>query len=75
MGAEVMGMKKEMNETDNRTVYRRCYKWVVTEKIGRCSFCQWHRGENASRKPKFGHRKLNKIRRGIGCTKNQKTSG
>ena len=58
-----MGMKKEMEETDNRTVYARYYKEVVQNKAGRCSFCRWHRGENASRMPKHGHRKLNKVRR------------
>jgi len=59
------GKKEEMNETDNRTVYSRCYKEVVTNKAGRCPFCGWHRNENASRKPKHGHRKLNMVGRRI----------
>ena len=56
-----MGRNQEMGETENRTVYRRCYKDVVTRNnTGGCSFCKWHRGENASRKSQHGHRKLNK---------------
>jgi len=55
-----------MNQTDNRTVYSRCYKEVVTNKAGRCPFCGWHRDENASRKPKHGHRKLKKRMRRVG---------
>jgi len=61
-----MGKTREMDETENRTVYRRCYKEVVTSKNGGCSFCRWHRNENAPRKPWHGHRKLNKVNRKLG---------
>jgi len=52
-----MGKKQEMDETESRTVYRRCYKEVVTRKQGGCSYCRWHRNENAPRKARRGHRK------------------
>ncbi|WP_005032798.1 hypothetical protein [Holophaga foetida] len=58
-----MGKKQEMDETANPTVYRRCYKDLVTRRNGGCSFCRWHRNENATRQSKRGHRKLNKIHR------------
>lgn len=54
-------MKKEMDETDNSSVFRIAYKRVITGKQGGCDFCPWHRWENAYRHSKHGHRKLNKI--------------
>lgn len=55
--------KEELDQTTNSTVYRRRYKQVITRMKGGCSFCPWHRWENAGRPAKRGHRKLNKIRR------------
>lgn len=57
------GKKMEMDETTNRTVYRRRYKEVVTAKWHGCTRCPFHRWENGQRKAKRGHRKLNKRRR------------
>lgn len=55
--------KSEMDETDHSRVFRIRYKQVITKIQGGCSFCPWHRWENAGRKPRRGHSKLNKLRR------------
>lgn len=48
-----MHAKEELETTTNKTVYRRRYK----ELYAGCSYCKWHKNENASRKPKHGVRK------------------
>lgn len=52
--------KEELDATENRTVYRRRYKQLRAK----CSYCKWHRNENATEHARRGHRKRNKIRRG-----------
>lgn len=59
-----MRPKAELEATTNRRVYRCRYKEVIANKLGICTYCRWHAGENAPRKAKHGHRKLNKIHRG-----------
>lgn len=49
--------KKEMEETENSTVYKRARKQHVCDKDKRCTFCQEHGGENKSRYGKHGKTK------------------
>ena len=43
-----MRPKQELDITSNSTVYRRRWKQLRAS----CSYCKWHRVENASRHPK-----------------------
>lgn len=54
-----MRPKDELDNTDNPSVYRRRYKQLQAK----CSYCPWHRKENAIRRAKHGVRKQTKIRR------------
>ena len=54
-----MRPKEELDNTDNRAVYRRRWKQLRAK----CSYCPWHKAENIGRWPKHGVRKRNKTRR------------
>lgn len=56
-----MRSKDELDITTNRRVYKRRYKEYIAHKVGLCTYCKWHQRENASRKPRHGHRKMNKV--------------
>lgn len=48
-----MGMKKEMDRTNNRSVYNKSRKHYLEKKgLIRCSYCRYHKGEN--RKNHYG---------------------
>ena len=55
-----MRRKVELDSTNLSSVYRRRYKQLQAK----CSYCPWHKKENAGRKPRHGVRKRNKISRG-----------
>lgn len=42
-------MKKEVDTTSNRSVYKKAYKNFIAEQTGKCSYCKWHSGENATK--------------------------
>jgi hypothetical protein len=50
-----MKPKEEMESTSNRSVYKKTYKKVVTNKNKDCSICPWHESENAD-----GQKRLSK---------------
>lgn len=50
--------KKQMDETENSTIYKRTRKRHICKQDGRCDFCGYHSGENDKRpkrkaKPKY----------------------
>ena len=55
-----MRPKEELDSTVNPTIYKRLYKRLRAD----CPWCKWHRIANATRQPRHGHRKLNKVQRG-----------
>ena len=48
-----MRAKEELESTTNKKVYRRRYK----ELNASCSFCKWHKNENAGHIAPHGHKK------------------
>lgn len=54
-----MRPKDEEKTTANRKVYNRRYK----ERHARCSYCKWHRNENAGATKKYGVKKKRKVTR------------
>jgi hypothetical protein len=43
----------ELNETTNNFIYKRLHREIVARKLGECTYCSPHRGENAyGRKPR-----------------------
>ena len=42
--------KKQMDETENSSVYKKSRKRHVCIETGKCSICPMHSGENAKRK-------------------------
>lgn len=55
-----MKPKEELGTTDNSTIWRRRRKQL----LAKCSFCPWHKNENASRRPKHGVRKRKNMHNG-----------
>jgi hypothetical protein len=53
-----MRPKEEEDTTTNRYVYNRRYK----ENNASCSYCKWHRNENAGATKTYGKQKKKKIR-------------
>lgn len=53
-----MRQTEELKNTTNREAYKKLYRSVVCNKIGKCSYCPWHDKENGDGVyKKYGTRK------------------